>query len=157
TVPVVRAIGGLLDTVVDEAESPSGNGFKFIESSAPVESWTYMVDVPHAADRFHQAVRRALDAKRNPERWYELIKNGMARDSSWSIPASQYRKLYDAAVRQRMEACFSVSRSLGSVQERFGQSVKHLEHLFTVSAPIYFNLRKIGTGAFGPFEMTHVF
>lgn len=157
TVPIVRAVGGLLDTVIDESESQNGNGFTFLESRDPVESWHGMVDVPRAVDQFHQTVRRALATKKNPERWYELIENGMARDSSWAVPASQYRKLYDAAVRQRMEACFSVSRSLGSVQERFRQSVKHLEHLFTVSAPIHFNLQKIGTGAFGPFEMTEVF
>jgi starch synthase len=73
TVPVVRATGGLDDTVDEET------GFKFREYSAAA---------------MMEALRKALDAYRNPERWRAMQRAGMARDYSWAASAAQYSACY---------------------------------------------------------------
>ncbi|MCK9380064.1 MAG: glycogen synthase GlgA [Sulfuritalea sp.] len=79
TPPVVRATGGLADTVIDAADATHGNGFVF---------------VPATADALLQALHRATTAWRHPKRWRQLQKNGMERDSSWEEAARQYADLY---------------------------------------------------------------
>jgi starch synthase len=74
TPPVVRATGGLADTVSD---GETGFLFERAESSALVE-----------------AVRRGVAAYRDERRWREIQRRGMARDFSWSGPARQYADLY---------------------------------------------------------------
>ena len=97
TIPVVRATGGLADTVADETTSPSANGFSFLE---PVTDPTALADEPAAAQRLVRTVARAINVHRqNPVRWAELVRNAMARDSSWNNPADAYVRLY-------REACF---------------------------------------------------
>jgi starch synthase len=78
TLPIVRATGGLEDTVID-ADAPGGNGFKFAEYSAMALTET---------------VRRALDVYRNPARWTSLQRNAMAQDHSWDVSAREYVKVY---------------------------------------------------------------
>lgn len=73
TVPVVRATGGLDDTVDEET------GFKFREYS------------PAA---MMAALRQAMEAYRNPERWLSMMRAGMARDYSWNTSAAEYSALY---------------------------------------------------------------
>ncbi len=73
-VPVVRAVGGLHDTVTD-----SETGFVFVE--AKVKS-------------FNDAVRRALALYPYHSRWGALQKAGMALDFSWSTSARKYAELY---------------------------------------------------------------
>jgi len=79
TPPVVRATGGLADTVVDAADAKHGNGFVF---------------GPATPDALLDALRRAAAAWRNPEQWQRLQKRGMARDSSWEESARHYVALY---------------------------------------------------------------
>ena len=74
TVPVVRATGGLDDTI-DE-----NTGFKFAD-----------YDCDGAASRPGTAVHTFRTDK---TRWSTLMKNGMTRDHSWAASARQYRKLY---------------------------------------------------------------
>jgi starch synthase len=74
TPPVVRATGGLADTV---AEGATGFVFERAESGALVE-----------------AVRRALAVWRDPARWRDIQRAGMARDFSWSAAARRYAGLY---------------------------------------------------------------
>jgi starch synthase len=74
TPPVVRATGGLADTVTD---GETGFVFARAESAALVE-----------------AVRRGVAAYRDERRWREIQRRGMARDFSWSGPARQYADLY---------------------------------------------------------------
>jgi starch synthase len=78
TVPVVRATGGLQDTVVDAAD-PRGNGFKFSDYS------------PGA---LVAAVKRALAGFADKAAWERLQRAGMARDSSWDVSAREYVKVY---------------------------------------------------------------
>lgn len=74
TVPVVRATGGLADTVTDEV------GFSFKNVSAR---------------EFYQTLKQALDVYYDqPERWRALQIAGMKKDFSWRRPAQEYLKLY---------------------------------------------------------------
>jgi starch synthase len=79
TPPVVRATGGLADTVIDAADERHGNGFLF---------------GPPTAAALLDALRRAADAFRDPVVWRRLQKHGMARDSSWAEAAGHYVALY---------------------------------------------------------------
>ncbi len=74
TPPVVRATGGLGDTVEDGV---TGFLFEQAESEALLE-----------------ALRRALAAYAEPARWRRLQRAGMGRDFSWSAAARRYADLY---------------------------------------------------------------
>jgi starch synthase len=82
TPPVVRATGGLADTVIDAALA-HGNGFSFAEAE------------PAA---LLEAVGRAVAAWRNRRRWPRLQRAGMGTDFSWSGAATAYLDVYRAAI-----------------------------------------------------------
>ncbi len=87
TVPVVHATGGLEDTIEEwNPEQGTGTGFKF---------GSYDVGA------FLDAVRRALEAYKDREKWRVLMHNGMLRDFSWPVPAAEYVKQYEECVRRR--------------------------------------------------------
>lgn len=75
TPPVVRATGGLADTVIDGV-----NGFCFR---------------PDTAEALLASIERAARTWRNHKAWRRLQADGMARDVGWSNPATQYAALYD--------------------------------------------------------------
>jgi starch synthase len=80
TPPIVRATGGLDDTIVDfDARSRSGTGFKFeaYEPGALAEAW-----------------RRALATWRHADDFAALQKRAMAQDFSWARAAEAYTHLY---------------------------------------------------------------
>ena len=84
TIPVVRATGGLADTVADASarnlQEGKATGFVFI---------------PPAAREFREAVERALAMYRNqPAAWLTLQQTGMRQDWSWHLSAEEYEKLY---------------------------------------------------------------
>jgi len=74
SVPLVRAVGGLHDTVTD-----SETGFVFVDSK--VKS-------------FNDTLRRALNNYPDRDRWIRLQKAGMGQDFSWANPARKYLQLY---------------------------------------------------------------
>ena len=78
TIPIVRATGGLADSVVD-ADAPGGNGIKFAEYSRVA---------------MMAAVRRALELYADRDRWTALQRSGMAMDHSWDVSAREYVKVY---------------------------------------------------------------
>jgi len=83
TVPIVRATGGLADTVTDVTASPrKGNGFVF-------EAYT--------PDALLDATRRAMDFFRKRRAWESLQRRGMAADLSWRASAGAYGDLYALA------------------------------------------------------------
>ncbi|TFH35373.1 MAG: glycosyltransferase, partial [Anaerolineales bacterium] len=84
-VPIVRATGGLLDTVIDL--DPSGEGTGFVFQDASIEA-------------LQSAIGRALDVYVQPERWARLQQSGMRQDFSWTRSAGEYMKLYQT-IRQR--------------------------------------------------------
>ncbi len=84
TVPIVRATGGLVDTVEPfDREQGSGTGFRFETPDGTGLVW---------------ALDRALEAWRDPAVWRGLMLRGMARDFSWQRSAAQYVELYRKAM-----------------------------------------------------------
>jgi len=81
TLPVVRATGGLQDTVTDPEESASAaTGFKFRHYTAEGLIW---------------AVDRAISLYRDdPAQWKIMQRNGMGQDFSWDVSAREYVKVY---------------------------------------------------------------
>jgi starch synthase len=87
TVPVVRATGGLEDTVEEwNPAQKSGTGFKFER---------------YEAQALLDAVDRALTAFYDKQQWSRLMENGMAQDFSWGKPAQEYAAVYEEAARKR--------------------------------------------------------
>jgi starch synthase len=85
TVPVVREVGGLADTVEDFDGKSRGTGFRFREYTSRAVA---------------VAVRRALDAYRDSAAWKGLQDRGMAEDNSWESSAAKYEALYLEALRR---------------------------------------------------------
>jgi starch synthase len=84
TVPIVRAVGGLDDTVQPyTARARKATGFKFPEATADALVRT----VRHAIRLFHD----------DRETWARLQQNGMAEDHGWATPAKEYVKVYRRA------------------------------------------------------------
>ncbi len=80
TVPVVRATGGLEDTIEEFApKALAGNGFKFAEASSKALVGT---------------LEKALLHYRCKEDWSVLVRNGMKADFSWDRSAKDYLCLY---------------------------------------------------------------
>jgi starch synthase len=79
TVPVVRAVGGLEDTIEDYDGWNRGTGFKFREYTPPA---------------LLLAVRRALETWRDRRAWRGIVSRGMAQDFSWDRSARSYEDLY---------------------------------------------------------------
>ncbi len=90
TVPIVHAVGGLLDTVQDcTPETGNSTGFVFREYTA-----TALVAV----------LRRALAAFSDRRGWRALQAAGMQQDNSWDRSAREYVKIYERACRRGLEA-----------------------------------------------------
>ncbi len=85
TPPVVRATGGLADTVVDAADKKLGNGFVF---------------GPATAAALLEALQRATQAWQQPKTWRRLQKQGMTQDWSWDNAARRYVELYRSLLSQ---------------------------------------------------------
>ncbi len=79
TVPVVRATGGLDDTI------EPGTGFKF---------WEY------SGSALAGVLRAAREAFADPEGWRATMLAGMARDFSWRVSAAEYARLYERLAAQ---------------------------------------------------------
>jgi starch synthase len=87
TVPIVRGIGGLRDTVLPfDAANREGTGFVFQEATG---------------EALLRAVRQALHIYADATAWQRLRQNGMAQDFSWGQLVSRYVDLYRQALRAR--------------------------------------------------------
>jgi starch synthase len=90
TVPVVRAVGGLVDTVRPfNPRNGQGTGFLF---------------APYEASALFDALTRALAAYRQPKLWRRLQVNGMKKDFSWRHSASEYVKVYKRVIAARRKS-----------------------------------------------------
>src|SRR5277367_3221701 len=88
TVPIVRATGGLDDTIENfDPKTGHGTGFKFEEYSGRA-----LLD----------CVRAALKTYQDHKTWQAIQTNGMAKDFSWKPSAAAYVKLYEAAKKSRI-------------------------------------------------------
>lgn len=84
SVPVVRATGGLADTVVDfDPRTGKGNGFTF-------EAYDAMA--------LFIALVRAAETYKHEAAWRQLMLRGMAEDFSWTRSAGRYIDLYRRAI-----------------------------------------------------------
>lgn len=89
TLPVVRATGGLADTVVDATSEAlaegRATGFSFI---------------PYTPEALRDTVRRALDLYHHqPDQWLQVQRTAMRQDWSWDRSAAEYERLYLSVVR----------------------------------------------------------
>ena len=83
TVPIVRAVGGLADTVVDAGKRKNGFAFREYSPGALLE-----------------ALQRALALFGQPLRWRAIQRAGMAQDHSWDRSAQEYVKIYERAIKR---------------------------------------------------------
>lgn len=80
TIPVVRATGGLDDSIQEfDLRTHSGNGFKFED---------------YSAGALTDSLKRAVDLSRQPHVWRTLVRNAMACDFSWEKAAGDYAELF---------------------------------------------------------------
>jgi starch synthase len=81
TIPIVRATGGLADTVSEyDPATGRGTGFRFQD---------------YDPDEFKTAVHRALALWPNREQWQRIMLNGMREDFSWAESARKYAEVYE--------------------------------------------------------------
>ena len=85
TVPIVRATGGLDDTIDPwDQRTKKGTGFKFQE---------------YTGEALLRAIHQATQVYRDQDSWQKLMRNGMAKDFSWKVSAREYVRVYER-VRQ---------------------------------------------------------
>lgn len=87
TIPVVRATGGLADTIEEfDPKNGTGNGFVFSDYD-----WR----------EFYSALKRAFSIFSKPDLWAVLVRNGMKCDFSGERSARRYVRLYEDALASR--------------------------------------------------------
>jgi len=87
TVPVVRATGGLDDTIEPwDARTSRGTGFKFSD---------------YTGEALLTTIRQALTAFKDQTGWRTLMRNGMAKDFSWTNSAREYVRIYEKSRQLR--------------------------------------------------------
>jgi starch synthase len=87
TIPIVRATGGLDDTIVNyDPATGKGNGFKFVR---------------YDAKEFLNQMKVAIGFYSQPGHWKQLLRNAMAADFSWQRSAEAYLRLYRKALEKK--------------------------------------------------------
>ena len=87
TVPVVRATGGLDDTIEPwDSRTGKGTGFKFSD---------------YSGESLLLTIKEALKAFRDQTSWQALMRNGMNKDFSWNASAREYGRVYEKARQSR--------------------------------------------------------
>jgi starch synthase len=104
TVPIVRAVGGLADSVVDASPQNlahgTATGFSFTD---------------YSAEALMQAIDRSLALFADKLEWMRLVRAGMNQDWSWRSSALQYVRVYERAVAKRQAAIASPDPSRATV------------------------------------------
>lgn len=80
TIPIVRATGGLDDTICEYPEEKA-DGFKFYN---------------YNAHEMLSTIQYAINIYKNKQEWTKLIKNAMNTDFSWINSAKEYKEVYKA-------------------------------------------------------------
>jgi starch synthase len=90
TVPIVRATGGLDDTIDPwDPRTKKGTGFKFQE---------------YTGEALLRTVHQAMQVYRDPSSWERLMRNGMSKDFSWKVAARDYVRVYERVKQQHTQA-----------------------------------------------------
>jgi starch synthase len=79
TIPIVRATGGLDDTIQDVKSGGNGTGFKFKK---------------YDSKELLKTIQRAVKTYGDQKTWQKIMRNGMAKDFSWESSAKKYITLY---------------------------------------------------------------
>lgn len=88
-VPVVRATGGLADTVIDATQGNAATGFAFEE---------------YSQEAFASTLARALETYwSSPSRWSQIVETGMQQDWSWANSARRYSELYQRVFERHIQ------------------------------------------------------
>ena len=87
-IPLVRAVGGLRDTILPAGEDGSGTGFLFQEAEAVA---------------LEGVLRQAISAFQQKDRWRQLQEQAMRQDFSWEKSAAAYHALYRELVEGRAQ------------------------------------------------------
>jgi starch synthase len=94
TVPIVRKVGGLADSVTNyESDADTAESANISLQTATGFSFT-----DYHSDTFAKTVERALKAYRDKPTWRKLIQNGMSEDWSWKHSAEKYVEVYRKAL-----------------------------------------------------------
>ncbi len=97
TVPVVRATGGLDDTIEPwDARTNRGTGFKFSD---------------YTGEALLGTIRQALTAFKDQTGWQTLMRNGMGKDFSWTNSAREYVRIYEKS--RQLRSVHSVEAVIG--------------------------------------------
>jgi starch synthase len=99
-VPIARATGGLVDTIIDYDSSPESTGFLF-DTSTP--------------DALSLAMQKAIDIYADHSQWKALQLRGMEQDFSWNQSAQAYAKLYQQMMDEGKNS-ENKKRTRGAVQ-----------------------------------------
>jgi starch synthase len=79
-VPIVRATGGLIDTVQEfDPKAKKGNGFVFEQ---------------YNANEMLESIHRALNTYKDKDLWNTVVRNGMNEDHSWNYSSKKYEEIY---------------------------------------------------------------
>jgi starch synthase len=98
TVPIVRATGGLDDTIEPwDARTGKGTGFKFTE---------------YNGESLLLTIKEALTAYRDQTSWQALMRNGMNKDFSWNASAREYGKVYERVRQLRTAASHTAAEKV---------------------------------------------
>ncbi|HAP36368.1 MAG TPA: glycogen synthase GlgA [Bacteroidetes bacterium] len=84
TVPIVRATGGLDDTIQDVTAGGNGTGFKFQK---------------YESKELLKTIQRAVKTYGDQKTWQKIMRNGMAKDFSWESSAKKYINLYRSLLK----------------------------------------------------------
>ncbi|HYD19170.1 MAG TPA: glycogen synthase GlgA [Patescibacteria group bacterium] len=112
TLPVVRATGGLADSVIDagwDVIQTNATGFVFELATAPA---------------LGETVKRAMAAFRQPARWRQMQKNAMAQDFGWAGAADKYLALYESLRPRSARATTTRKSKSTTVKARDGSARK---------------------------------
>lgn len=90
TLPIVRATGGLADSVIGVTTETLANG-----------TATGFIFHDHEPEQFWQQLDRSLQLFADKPTWHRLQQTGMSRDWSWTRSAREYVALYDRALSRR--------------------------------------------------------
>ena len=86
SIPIVRSVGGLADTIKDwDPEKEEGNGFVFL-------NWD--------EKDLLVAIARAIESYKYKEKWQRLVQKAMKQVFSWELPAKKYLELYKIAINK---------------------------------------------------------
>lgn len=82
TIPIVRATGGLDDTIIGYPND-TADGFKFYN---------------YNADDMLNSIKQAINVYKDKKEWQKIIKNAMKADFSWSRSAQKYLQVYKSLI-----------------------------------------------------------